>query len=116
VDPQNGSRRRQLTNGKDTWSARCGESRTPGAESGSGKRTGRKASTAPRPDSTGRFYRSALYPLLGRINAYLVRWLRSKYRRFRALKKAIAALQRAARRALGLFAHWKWVTAPSSTW
>ncbi|MEU3281409.1 hypothetical protein ABZ698_30885, partial [Streptomyces antibioticus] len=31
---------------------RCGESRTPGAESGSGKRTGRKVGTAPRPDST----------------------------------------------------------------
>ncbi|MFF4139470.1 group II intron maturase-specific domain-containing protein [Streptomyces mirabilis] len=31
----------------------------------------------------GRFYRSALYPLLMRINAYLVRWLRNKYRRFR---------------------------------
>jgi hypothetical protein len=53
MDHQTGSsRHRQLTNGQDTWSARCGESRTPGAASGSGKRTGRKASTAPRPDST----------------------------------------------------------------
>jgi hypothetical protein len=29
----------------------------------------------------GRFYRSALYPLLARINAYLVRWIRRKYKR-----------------------------------
>ena len=28
----------------------------------------------------GAFYRSALYPLLARINAYLVRWIRKKYR------------------------------------
>jgi hypothetical protein len=26
----------------------------------------------------GAFYRSALYPLLARINAYLMRWLRKK--------------------------------------
>ena len=31
----------------------------------------------------GRFYRSALYPLLARINAYLVRWIRKKYKRLR---------------------------------
>jgi hypothetical protein len=33
----------------------------------------------------GRFRRSALYPLLARINAYLVRWIRKKYRRLQAL-------------------------------
>jgi hypothetical protein len=58
MDHQTGSgHHRQLTNGQDTWSARCGESRTPGAASGSGKRTGRKASTAPRPHSTGKLRR-----------------------------------------------------------
>jgi RNA-directed DNA polymerase len=30
----------------------------------------------------GRFYPSALYRLLARINAYLVRWIRNKYRRY----------------------------------
>ncbi|MFJ9761929.1 group II intron maturase-specific domain-containing protein [Streptomyces sp. NPDC101149] len=45
----------------------------------------------------GRFFRSALYPLLVRINTYLVRWLRNKYKRFRAMRKAIAAFQRAAK-------------------
>ena len=38
----------------------------------------------------GGFYRSALYPLLARINAYLVRWIRKKYKRLRAFKKAHA--------------------------
>lgn len=34
----------------------------------------------------GAFYKSALYPLLERINAYLMRWLRKKYKRLRAGK------------------------------
>ena len=34
------------------WSARCVETRTPGAAGGLGKRTGRKAGTAPRSDPT----------------------------------------------------------------
>ena len=36
----------------------------------------------------GAFYRSALYPVLKRINGYLVRWLRKKYKRLRTFKKA----------------------------
>ena len=35
----------------------------------------------------GAFYRSALLPLLRRINAYLMRWLRKKYKRLRAYKR-----------------------------
>ena len=35
----------------------------------------------------GAFYRSALYPLLSRINAYLMRWIRKKYKRLRAARK-----------------------------
>ncbi|MET7783685.1 group II intron reverse transcriptase/maturase [Streptomyces sp. NPDC005388] len=64
----------------------------------------------------GRFYRSAMYPLLMRINAYLVRWLRNKYRRFHAMRKAIAAFQRAARRRPGMFAQWRWTSSPSLAW
>jgi len=30
------------------------------------------------------FYRSELYPLLSRINSYLMRWIRNKYKRLRA--------------------------------
>jgi hypothetical protein len=36
----------------------------------------------------GAFYRSALYPLLSRINAYLRGWVRKKYKRLRSKKKA----------------------------
>ena len=36
-----------------TWRARCGVIRTPGSESGLGKRTGRNPGTAPQTDSTG---------------------------------------------------------------
>ncbi|WP_326610826.1 group II intron reverse transcriptase/maturase [Streptomyces scopuliridis] len=64
----------------------------------------------------GRFYRSAMYPLLMRINAYLVRWLRNKYKRFRATRKAIAALQRVAKRRPGMFAQWRWTSSPSLAW
>jgi RNA-directed DNA polymerase len=62
----------------------------------------------------GRFYRSAVYPLLVRINAYLVRWLRGKFKRFKALRRALEALRRAAKRYPGMFAHWRWATFTSS--
>ena len=36
----------------------------------------------------GKFYRTALYPLLRRINTYLVRWARRKFKRLRSFKRA----------------------------
>ena len=36
-----------LTSGQDTWSARCGESRTPGAAGGSRETDGGNTETAP---------------------------------------------------------------------
>ena len=42
----------------------------------------------------GAFYRSALYPLLTRINAYLMRWLRKKYKRLQGRRKCQQAWQR----------------------
>jgi len=57
----------------------------------------------------GRFYRSALYRLLARINAYLVRWIRNKYRRLagvRASRQRFAGFTRASPT---LFTHWRWV-------
>jgi len=45
----------------------------------------------------GAFYRSELYPLLRRINAYLVRWLREKFKRLRPFNKAKACWQRITR-------------------
>jgi RNA-directed DNA polymerase len=64
----------------------------------------------------GRFYRSALYPLLARINAYLVQWIRKKYKRLAGLKKALRCLAGAAARCPRLFAHWQWTTSASLTW
>ena len=57
----------------------------------------------------GAFYRSALYRFLARINAYLVRWIRKKYKRFRARRAAHGAWLRAVRGYPRLFAHWRWV-------
>ena len=57
----------------------------------------------------GAFYRTVMYPLLQRINAYLVRWIRKKYRRLRTFKKSRACWQQITDRYPLLFAHWKWV-------
>ncbi|MBE1579608.1 group II intron reverse transcriptase/maturase [Prauserella coralliicola] len=57
----------------------------------------------------GRFRRSALYPLLARINAYLVRWIRKKYRRLQALRTAQRKLVEITHRYPRMFAHWRWV-------
>jgi group II intron reverse transcriptase/maturase len=59
----------------------------------------------------GTFYKSALHPLLRRINSYLVRWVRKKYKRLRTFKKAHAAWKRVISQYPAWFAHWKWVTA-----
>jgi hypothetical protein len=57
MDPGTGSRRhKQLTSGQDTWSARCGESRTAGAEGGLRETTGGNTGTAP----AGLPYKAAL--------------------------------------------------------
>ncbi len=44
----------------------------------------------------GTFRRSELYPLLRRINTYLMRWLMNKYKKHRTWKKAIRAWSDAA--------------------
>jgi len=56
----------------------------------------------------GRFYKSMLYPLLRRINEYLVRWARRKYKRLhRHDRRARRWLVRVARREPKLFAQWR---------
>jgi hypothetical protein len=62
----------------------------------------------------GAFYRSALLPLLRRINAYLMRWLRKKYKWLASKKKARACWERVTAQYPRLFAHWAWV--PYSWW
>src|SRR5674476_1404903 len=56
----------------------------------------------------GAFYRTALHPLLERVNDYLMRWLRRKYRRLRALLKAKACWRRITRQYPRLFTQWAW--------
>jgi group II intron reverse transcriptase/maturase len=56
----------------------------------------------------GVFNRSAMYPLLQRINAYLVRWLRKKYRRLRRFDRAHKWWRAVTTRCPTLFAHWRW--------
>jgi RNA-directed DNA polymerase len=58
----------------------------------------------------GKFYRTELDGLLRRINTYLVRWARRKFRRLRAFKKAKRWWNGLLRRQPALFAHWAWMT------
>ena len=56
----------------------------------------------------GTFFRGALRPLLQSINAYLMRWIRKKYRRLRGFKKAKKCWDDITRRYPGMYAHWRW--------
>jgi RNA-directed DNA polymerase len=64
----------------------------------------------------GAFYRSAMHPLLSRINAYLVRWIRKKYERLKAKKKAIQCWRGIVKRYPRGFAHWEWVSSVPAVW
>jgi RNA-directed DNA polymerase len=57
----------------------------------------------------GRFYRSRLYPLLQRINTYLMRWAGRKYRRLRSYKRFKPWWFGIIDRDPELFTHWRWV-------
>ena len=58
----------------------------------------------------GRYFRSALEPLLRRINSYLVRWARRKYKRLRSFKKVKKWWDGLTARQPRMFAHWKLAT------
>ena len=60
----------------------------------------------------GSYYRTALDPLLARINAYPMRWIRRKYQRLRPFKKAEACWRRITRQQPRLFAHRAWKATP----
>jgi len=61
----------------------------------------------------GRFYRSVLVKVLRRINAHLVRWAMTKYKRLRRHPaKARRFLVDVFRRQPGLFAHWRFGVRP----
>jgi hypothetical protein len=54
----------------------------------------------------GRFGRPRLYPLLQRINTYLMRWAARKYKRLRAWNRRKRWLLGVIDRDPELFAHW----------
>jgi len=58
----------------------------------------------------GRFYRSQLSGVLARINSYLMRWIRNKYRSLDATRVAHRKLAELAASQPRLFRHWAWVT------
>jgi RNA-directed DNA polymerase len=55
----------------------------------------------------GRFYRTALDPLLKRVNVYLRRWAGRKYKRLRTHKRLSTWWTGLLSRQPGLFAHWR---------
>jgi RNA-directed DNA polymerase len=57
----------------------------------------------------GRFYKSAMYPLLIRVSTYLRRWAGKKYRRLRAFSRFKRWWRGLLDRQPRLFAHWRWV-------
>ena len=57
----------------------------------------------------GHYYRSELYPLLRRLNAYLRRWAGRKYRGLRAYDQFQHWWAGVQQREPRLFTHWKWV-------
>jgi RNA-directed DNA polymerase len=59
----------------------------------------------------GEFNRSEMYSLLERINTYLMRWARKKYRRLRTWKRFKAWWRGITEREPELFAHWAWMRA-----
>jgi RNA-directed DNA polymerase len=64
----------------------------------------------------GAFYRSALYPLLTRINAYLMCWVRKKYRRLQGRREFQQAWSRVTTQYPRFFAHWDWTPAVPAIW
>jgi RNA-directed DNA polymerase len=56
----------------------------------------------------GHYGQARMYPLLKRINTYLMRWARQKYKRLRGFKRLKAWWDRVTQTAPTLFAHWHW--------
>ncbi len=57
----------------------------------------------------GSFYRTEMYALLRRINTYLMRWARRKFKRLRAFKRFRSWWYGLMRREPDLFVHWAWM-------
>jgi RNA-directed DNA polymerase len=59
----------------------------------------------------GRFHRWEMYSLLRRINTYLMRWARKKFKRLRTYKRVKAWWKRLVERRPEMFVHWAWMRA-----
>lgn len=64
----------------------------------------------------GAFNRWELFPLLKRINSYLMRWMRNKYARLRGAKKAQRVWDEGVRKQPRYFAHWEWTVHAPRSW
>ncbi len=58
----------------------------------------------------GKFYRTELDALLRRINTYLMRWARRKYKRLKAFKRFKSWWNGLLKREPDLFVHWAWMS------
>jgi group II intron reverse transcriptase/maturase len=59
----------------------------------------------------GQFNRDEMYSLLERVNTYVMRWARKKYKRLRTWKRFKAWWRGVTEREPELFAHWEWMRA-----
>ena len=59
----------------------------------------------------GQINRDEMYSLLERVNTYVMRWARKKYKRLRTWKRFKAWWRGVTEREPELFAHWKWMRA-----
>ena len=76
---------------------------------------GREIAELDQPENTGldgllrRLLPSALYPVLRRINTYLMRWVMNKYKMAAGLEESHQGVMDAAATGREYFAHWAWV-------
>ena len=74
------------------------------------RRVGKSGSAAVKPfDIPKALVWQAYYPLLQRINTYLMRWAGKKYKRLRSYRPLHAWWLGIVRHDPALFAHWRWV-------
>ena len=64
----------------------------------------------------GAFNKWELFPLLKRINSYLMRWMRNKYERLRSAKKAQRVWDEGVRKQPRYFAQWEWTAHAPRLW
>jgi RNA-directed DNA polymerase len=64
----------------------------------------------------GEFYRTEMNALLRRINTYLMRWARRKFKRLKAFKRFKAWWYGLLHRVPAFFDHWAWMTEFRRTW